>query len=68
MTIPSVTADEAALEDELSRPLPAVVAALGALDGDLLILGAPHRDYRGLRVDGRDVVDVWNVLGGGIRL
>jgi dTDP-4-dehydrorhamnose reductase len=40
MTIPNVTADEAALEDELSQPLPAVVAALGALDGDLLILGA----------------------------
>jgi len=35
MAIPSVAAAEAALEDELSRPLPAVVAAMGALDGDL---------------------------------
>src|SRR5258706_16078431 len=32
--------DEAALEELLSRPTPAVVAALGALEGDLLILGA----------------------------
>ena len=32
--------DEAALEELLSRPTPALVAALGALDGDLLILGA----------------------------
>ena len=32
--------DEVALEELLTRPTPAVVAALGALDGDLLILGA----------------------------
>jgi len=31
--------DEAALEDELSRPSPADVAALGALQGDILVLG-----------------------------
>jgi len=49
--------------DDRLVPLDRVIA-----ESDLLILGAPHRDYRGLRVDGRDVVDVWNVLGGGIRL
>ena len=37
-------------------------------DADLLVLGAPHRAYRGLEVGGRDVVDVWGVTGQGIRL
>ena len=35
---------------------------------DVLVLGAPHRPYRGLDVGGRDVIDVWGALGGGIRL
>jgi UDP-N-acetyl-D-mannosaminuronic acid dehydrogenase len=35
---------------------------------EILVLGVPHAPYRGLRVDGRDVVDVWGVLGGSIRL
>jgi UDP-N-acetyl-D-mannosaminuronic acid dehydrogenase len=35
---------------------------------DLLILAAPHRQYRELSVGGRDVVDVWGALGEGIRL
>ena len=30
---------------------------------DLLILAAPHRQYRGLAIGGRDVVDVWGALG-----
>ena len=37
-------------------------------ESDILVLGAPHRAYRGLDVGGKDVVDVWGVLGGGIRL
>jgi UDP-N-acetyl-D-mannosaminuronic acid dehydrogenase len=37
-------------------------------ESDVLVLGAPHRAYRGLEVGGKDVVDVWGVLGGGIRL
>ncbi len=37
-------------------------------ESEILVLGAPHREYRGLQLGGRDVVDVWNVLGGGIRL
>ncbi|HLB54568.1 MAG TPA: hypothetical protein VJK71_05630, partial [Gemmatimonadales bacterium] len=32
--------DEPSLDDALSRPTPAVTEALGALQGDLLILGA----------------------------
>ncbi|HEX5591030.1 MAG TPA: nucleotide sugar dehydrogenase [Candidatus Limnocylindrales bacterium] len=39
------------------------------LDGsEILVLGAPHAAYRGLDVGGRDVVDVWGAMGGGIRL
>ena len=37
-------------------------------ESDILVLGAPHRAYRGLEVGGRDVVDVWGVMGEGIRL
>jgi UDP-N-acetyl-D-mannosaminuronic acid dehydrogenase len=37
-------------------------------ESDVLVLGAPHTAYRGLRIGGRDVVDVWGVLGEGIRL
>ncbi len=37
-------------------------------ESDVLILGAPHRQYSGLRLPGRDVVDVWGALGEGIRL
>ncbi len=35
---------------------------------DVLVLGAPHAPYRELQVNGRDVVDVWGVLGEGIQL
>jgi UDP-N-acetyl-D-mannosaminuronic acid dehydrogenase len=35
---------------------------------EILILGAPHLAYRSLEVGGRDVVDVWGAMGGGIRL
>jgi len=37
-------------------------------ESDILILGAPHKPYRGLVVGGVDVVDVWGALGEGIRL
>jgi UDP-N-acetyl-D-mannosaminuronic acid dehydrogenase len=37
-------------------------------ESDVLVLGAPHKAYRGLQVGGRDVVDVWGALGEGIRL
>jgi UDP-N-acetyl-D-mannosaminuronic acid dehydrogenase len=35
---------------------------------DILILGAPHKPYRGLEIGGKDVVDVWGALGAGIQL
>jgi UDP-N-acetyl-D-mannosaminuronic acid dehydrogenase len=37
-------------------------------ESDVLILGAPHKAYRGLQIGGKDVVDVWGALGEGIRL
>ena len=37
-------------------------------ESDVLVLGAPHRQYRSLQVGGRDVVDIWGALGEGIRL
>jgi len=35
---------------------------------DILVLGAPHQAYRSLDVGGRDVVDVWGAMAGGIQL
>jgi UDP-N-acetyl-D-mannosaminuronic acid dehydrogenase len=37
-------------------------------DSDILVLGVPHKAYRGLEVGGKDVVDVWGALGDGIQL
>ena len=37
-------------------------------ESDILILGAPHKPYRCLNVGGKDVVDVWGALSGGIQL
>jgi UDP-N-acetyl-D-mannosaminuronic acid dehydrogenase len=34
---------------------------------DLLIIGAPHKEYRGLRTD-KPVADVWNLLERGVRV
>jgi UDP-N-acetyl-D-mannosaminuronic acid dehydrogenase len=49
--------------DDRLVPLDQVIA-----ESEILVLGAPHRAYRGLQLGGRDVVDVWNLLGDGIRL
>jgi UDP-N-acetyl-D-mannosaminuronic acid dehydrogenase len=35
---------------------------------EILVLGVPHRAYRGLVLGGKDVVDLWGALGEGIRL
>jgi UDP-N-acetyl-D-mannosaminuronic acid dehydrogenase len=37
-------------------------------ESEILVLGVPHKAYRGLAVGGKDVVDVWGALGAGIRL
>ncbi len=35
---------------------------------EVIVLGAPHQRYRSLDVGGKDVVDVWGAMSGGIRL
>jgi UDP-N-acetyl-D-mannosaminuronic acid dehydrogenase len=37
-------------------------------ESEILVLGAPHKVYRGLQIGGKDVVDIWGALGEGIRL
>src|SRR5437879_45245 len=32
-------------------------------DSEVLVVGAPHRAYRGLGLDGREVVDIWGITG-----
>jgi UDP-N-acetyl-D-mannosaminuronic acid dehydrogenase len=49
--------------DERLLPLEQVVE-----EADIVVLGVPHRAYRGLPVGGKDVVDIWGALGEGIRL
>ena len=37
-------------------------------DSEIVVIGAPHRAYRSLELSGREVVDIWDCLGQGIRL
>jgi UDP-N-acetyl-D-mannosaminuronic acid dehydrogenase len=37
-------------------------------DSDVIVIGAPHRAYRSLELADRDVVDIWDCLGNGIRM
>ncbi|MDQ2814955.1 MAG: nucleotide sugar dehydrogenase [Actinomycetota bacterium] len=55
-TDPYVTVDPHLL------PLEEVIAR-----SDLLVIGAPHPDYRGL-VTGKPSADIWDVLGAGVRI
>ena len=32
-------------------------------ESDVIVVGAPHRAYRGLELDGREVVDIWGITG-----
>jgi UDP-N-acetyl-D-mannosaminuronic acid dehydrogenase len=32
-------------------------------ESEVLVVGAPHRAYRGLELDGREVVDIWGITG-----
>ena len=60
----TVRATDPYVADDRLLPLEAVIEA-----SDILVLGVPHRAYRGLRFPaGRDVVDIWGALGEGIRL
>jgi UDP-N-acetyl-D-mannosaminuronic acid dehydrogenase len=48
---------------------PRLVSLEDVLAGsDVLVIGAPHRAYRSLDLSDREVVDIWNCLGQGIRL
>ena len=51
------------VSDPRLLPIDRVIA-----DSEILVLGVPHRAYRGLEIGGRDVVDIWGALGDGIRL
>jgi UDP-N-acetyl-D-mannosaminuronic acid dehydrogenase len=55
-TDPYVTVDDDLL------PLETVLAR-----ADLIVIGAPHDVYRGLQTD-KQVVDIWGLLGGGVRV
>jgi UDP-N-acetyl-D-mannosaminuronate dehydrogenase len=32
-------------------------------ESDVLVVAAPHREYRTLELDGREVVDIWGITG-----
>jgi UDP-N-acetyl-D-mannosaminuronic acid dehydrogenase len=51
------------VDDDRLLPLDTVLER-----SEILVLGAPHKEYRGLEIGGRDVVDVWAATGQGIRL
>jgi UDP-N-acetyl-D-mannosaminuronic acid dehydrogenase len=44
--------------DETFEPLDKVLK-----DSEVLVIGAPHRAYRDLELEGREVVDIWGVTG-----
>jgi len=35
---------------------------------DIVILGTPHKEYKALKIEGKTVVDIWNIFGRGCRL
>jgi len=51
------------VQDDRLVPLETVLA-----EADTIVIGAPHRAYRDLDLRDREVVDVWNALGRGIRV
>lgn len=58
-----VVATDPYVRDERLVPLDTVLD-----QSDILVLGAPHRQYQSLNIGGKDVVDIWGALGDGIRL
>jgi UDP-N-acetyl-D-mannosaminuronic acid dehydrogenase len=59
----TVLATDPYVVDERLVPLETVLAG-----GEILVIGAPHRAYRALDLGDREVVDIWNATGDGIRL
>ncbi len=48
-------------------PDPTLLPLQEVLDvADILIVGAPHNAYRELSFEGRELVDIWGLTGGGI--
>ena len=35
---------------------------------DIIIVGTPHKEYRQLQIEGKVVVDVWNIFGKGCQI
>ena len=58
-----LTTDPYVVTDPTLSPLAEVLAR-----ADLLIIAAPHPEYRNLAVGGTPVADVWGVLGNGVRV
>jgi UDP-N-acetyl-D-mannosaminuronic acid dehydrogenase len=58
-----VLATDPHVEDDRLVALEQVLA-----ESDVLVIGAPHRAYRSLDLSSREVVDIWNATGAGIRL
>ena len=58
-----VLATDPYVRDDRLVPLEIVLA-----ESEILVIGAPHRAYRELELGDREVVDVWNALGRGIRI
>jgi UDP-N-acetyl-D-mannosaminuronic acid dehydrogenase len=57
-----LTTDPRVTVDDRLLPLEEVLRR-----SDLLIVGAPHEEYRALITD-KPAIDVWNVLGNGVRV
>jgi UDP-N-acetyl-D-mannosaminuronic acid dehydrogenase len=51
------------VQDPRLRPLETVLR-----ESELLVLGVPHRAYRGIELGGRELVDVWGISDSGIML
>jgi UDP-N-acetyl-D-mannosaminuronic acid dehydrogenase len=51
------------VRDPKLLPLETVLA-----DSEILIVGVPHRAYRSLELEGREVADIWGAVAGTIRL
>jgi UDP-N-acetyl-D-mannosaminuronic acid dehydrogenase len=58
-----VLATDPYVRDDRLVPLEVVLE-----ESEILVIGAPHRAYGDLELGDREVVDVWNALGRGIRI
>ena len=57
-----LTTDPYVTVDPALRPLDEVISR-----SDLLVIGAPHPEYRELATD-KPIADIWNILGHGVRV